>query len=651
VERPVILVGGHNGAGKTTILASLQLALYGRLALGGRVTDREYEEYLRGLIHRRKDTLIPLTAAGVEVEFEHARAGERSTYTVSRSWQLRNERVEEQLSVMRNGGPLSDVEAEFWPEFVRGLVPYGLSQLFFFDGEKIQKLAEADTESEALADSVKALLGLDLVERLHADLSVLIERRVRAADSGERSRRLEEIEQKLAEIEREDHAFQQKQAQAQTSLDHLTARAERVERKLAHSGKGLASRRDEFRDRSSDMKAKIEATEKQLRDLCEVALPFALCPKLCGDVLEQLERETSAERWGATREELQRAFKSIRKRLATRFEGTRRLATNTREHVLTEVAEAFKRIEETKAELQETPSIHDASELGRGYLRQVLSGERRNAAAKLQALSKDLLISEEKLNAAQQRLNAVPDNEELRPLIAELSEVQAKRGELNLQLSTISEARLQLTHAREKIIKESRKLVEARADHEKGDSHVALAGRAQHALAAYLERLTAAKTERLETEALACFKQLCRKDDLIEAMSIDPHTFHVTLRDHRGRELPKRDLSAGEKQLYAVALLWALARVSGRPLPMVVDTPLGRLDSAHRHNLVERYFPHASHQVVVLSTDTEVDQACFETLKACTSHSIRLEHHQRDGWTEVGPGYFWKGDGLAAVSA
>ena len=66
-QRPIILIGGHNGAGKTTILDGVRLCLYGRLALGARVTDAEYQAYLRDRIHRDRDSLIQPTNAAVAV--------------------------------------------------------------------------------------------------------------------------------------------------------------------------------------------------------------------------------------------------------------------------------------------------------------------------------------------------------------------------------------------------------------------------------------------------------------------------------------------------------------------------------------------------------------------------------------------------------
>src|SRR6266446_1522326 len=83
-ERPIILVGGRNGAGKTTILEAVQLCLYGRLALGSRVSDNEYHTFLRERIHRSRGVLIPINFASVALEFDYAHAGIKSTYSVTR---------------------------------------------------------------------------------------------------------------------------------------------------------------------------------------------------------------------------------------------------------------------------------------------------------------------------------------------------------------------------------------------------------------------------------------------------------------------------------------------------------------------------------------------------------------------------------------
>ena len=94
---------------------------------------------------------------------------------------------------------------------------------------------------------------------------------------------------------------------------------------------------------------------------------------------------------------------------------------------------------------------------------------------------------------------------------------------------------------------------------------------------------------------------------------------------------------------FAIALLWGLARASGRHLPVAIDTPLGRLDSKHRKNLVERYFPQASHQVILLSTDTEIQDQDVKLLRKqnAIAREYLLKHDAKKSSTEVVSGYFW----------
>ena len=114
--------------------------------------------------------------------------------------------------------------------------------------------------------------------------------------------------------------------------------------------------------------------------------------------------------------------------------------------------------------------------------------------------------------------------------------------------------------------------------------------------------------------------------------------------------LHKDELSAGEKQIYAIAILEALAKTSGRHLPIIIDTPLGRLDSEHCTKLINNYFPYASHQVIILSTDTEIDESFYQDLKADISHAYQLEYQPEQGTTVANEGYFWKANILEAVS-
>src|SRR6185369_10911925 len=142
-------------------------------------------------------------------------------------------------------------------------------------------------------------------------------------------------------------------------------------------------------------------------------------------------------------------------------------------------------------------------------------------------------------------------------------------------------------------------------------------------------------TARLGRLILESFVQLLRKSNLVTGLNIDPSTFRIELTGGDGRALAFERLSAGERQLLATSILWGLAKASGRPLPTIIDTPLGRLDSSHRRHLLERYFPVASHQVILLSTDEEVDEESWKRLKPYIGRSYHLHFDEASRSTHV----------------
>ena len=147
---------------------------------------------------------------------------------------------------------------------------------------------------------------------------------------------------------------------------------------------------------------------------------------------------------------------------------------------------------------------------------------------------------------------------------------------------------------------------------------------------------------RLAELILKGFEALLRKKSLVSGLKIDATSCALKLLDNDGREVAPERLSAAERQLLAVSMLWGLGRASGRPLPVVVDTPLGRLDGSHRDHLVTRYFPYASHQVLLLSTDEEIDEAYYHKLKPWIGRAYRLEYDESSKSSSIKPGYLWE---------
>ena len=147
------------------------------------------------------------------------------------------------------------------------------------------------------------------------------------------------------------------------------------------------------------------------------------------------------------------------------------------------------------------------------------------------------------------------------------------------------------------------------------------------------------KIEQVQIHALAMLQQLLRKEGFIERIEISPTTFEVNLYSKFNSVLDKRILSAGEKQVLLLSIIWAIIKVSGKRIPFVFDSLLGRLDQIHKRNVLTKFIPNCGEQVIILATDSEIDQyhlklvlpyvASVGTLENDpTSQSVKFEHNQ-----------------------
>jgi DNA sulfur modification protein DndD len=156
----------------------------------------------------------------------------------------------------------------------------------------------------------------------------------------------------------------------------------------------------------------------------------------------------------------------------------------------------------------------------------------------------------------------------------------------------------------------------------------------------YKLRLQKMKAKQLAETMTDCFKQISSKQNLIDEIQIDADTLDFRYLDRNGDQVNRTSFSAGEKQLLVIAMLWALGKCSKKRFPVIIDTPLARLDSLHRETLITNYFPKASEQTILLSTDSEVYGKYYELLKPYIGNEFTLIYDDEAMQSTIQPGYF-----------
>ena len=641
---PIILIGGMNGAGKTTLLDAVRLCLYGRRALGNRVSHNEYSDYLSSMIHRGSASVMPLNYAAVSLEFEYAHGGETRQYRVERAWRhdgLNHRAVSESLTISENDLLDTEFDADHWQDRIDELIPIGVSQFFFFDGEDIQKLADNSSHNLYLAESIKALLGINLVERLQSDLRIYANRLVKHDSPEPLQGEIEEVESEIAKLESTLMNAHTHAESLATQVEKLDAQIARQESRIAAEGGSYAEKRENLKLQQGQLLADVEALENGIRDLCSELFPFTLVPDLLRRLEGCLHKEVTLDEWEAKNRVLETQNTEL---LGTITSGTFwdgvSLSEAQIDIVRAKITPLLKTRLECPQELRDLKKIRDRSAAECDRLLEWIDACLNDVPREFRELNNALEDAQLELREVEQALQKVPPEEALRPLIEKLSSLNQDLGQLHKQAKDTDQSIRSLSY---QLDVAERKLEKLHYTQQLGQAHIQRqkwVEDVQSALTAYTKRLTHAKIASLGNAIVEGFNQLSHKPDRIKRVELDPQTFAVTLYDTHNRPLLKEELSAGEKQIYTTALLWALAKTSGKALPMILDTPLGRLDSSHRQLLIERYFPYASHQVVLLSTDTEVEGDLHSLLDPHISHTFHLAYQQAEGVTTIEEGYF-----------
>ena len=289
-DKPIVLIGALNGSGKTTFLDALQLALYGKFANCSNRGNLSYHDFLRKTINHWVD---PADGASLELQFRHTRGGHDETYRVTRVWRSTGKTIREDVEVSREG-KFDPVLTERWYEYVDEFIPAPISSLFFFDGEKIEGLAETTSSTALVRTGIHALLGLDLVDQLSKDLIVVENRRRAKLQSQDEQSELCTIDAAIAQLESKRSHVNQQRGGARNEVDRLEKEESRLRDLYRQAGGELYERREALESELRSVKHRLEDADGKLRDLAAGTAPLLIVQELVESAFAQARRERGA---------------------------------------------------------------------------------------------------------------------------------------------------------------------------------------------------------------------------------------------------------------------------------------------------------------------------------------------------------------------
>ncbi len=629
-ERPIVLIGGLNGAGKTTIFECIMVALYGKTYLGRRATKKDYAEFVARRIHSHGGRRA--SSASVELAFRFYHGGSEDGYAISRSWEVERASVSESLSVRKNGEAMSDVDESQWQSFIEGLIPLGIARLFFFDGERVVRITEwGNRNNEEVKASLDMLLGTELINRLYADLDLYVLRRSGSKACDEANQKHEKLQKEKSLLASEIDSLATERARKDREMKEIASKIGAQELSVSGVGGGYASIRSELIKQQAVLKEMIRHQSRTILDDLSEDAPLYLMPAMLNKIRRRIEEDADIIRRRAFASMAEEQIPKIRRNIESAKlwpEGTNtKLAS----------AEIVKILEEVFETPQESALFDMAPNDAVQIVQKIsgLEGERKMLRSNIAEYESTVT----EFGRIEAELAKVPKDDEIGPQISRINAMHEECGVLRAELAHIdqimSKKRAYLSIVQNKLKAAIDSIHRSKA----ADRGIRLAAKMQGVLEAYSTNLKEQKMSRLESNLLETARLLLHKN-MVSGITIDRETLEIKTYGPGGAPIPGGLMSMGERQIVGTALLWAIARTSGRSLPFVIDTPLGRLDGEHLSNLTDRFYPSASHQLILLSTDREIGPKEYAKLSPHTSRSYRITCDESKSVTTVADGYF-----------
>lgn len=516
-EQPIILCGGLNGGGKTTLMDALRLALYGQRAQCSTRGNLPYHEFLNQCINRHSNG----QSTRLELSFQHTlnNASQPTEFRVRRTWQRLRKNGRDTLTVLQNGSA-DDALTQAWDERLETLFPLGISNLFLFDGEQVKELAEDLTFPPSVVSAIRSLLGLELPDRLAADLDVLATRKQKKIAGPEQRQKLTEIEQNL-EIQIEERQL------AYNWLAALRPRRDRAEETLRLAeetfileGGRIAAEKARSEQELKAARAESDRQQTALSNLAATELPLALILPLLHQARTQAQQELVQQKQTLAREVV-----AERDRELLDFLHQQQFPPDQIEKI-----QHF--LQRSPQETSPTPDILLGITPAALYrLNDVcdrLIPQRQQTAQQHQQALTTTAIEMESL---ERYLATAAAPEAYEKLTAEVRTAQAEVIRLQAEFEQAERHHERAKQALERTKKELTTYSQLAIDVKNAEHTLQAIAEVQQILKIYQRKLKLHKLNRLENLVTECFLYLLHKSDLVHRIQIDTETLGLLLYD------------------------------------------------------------------------------------------------------------------------
>lgn len=630
-NKNIVLIGGKNGAGKTTFFKAIKTCLYGCKVWGFDAPGKEYYSIIAGLVNS-KSLYDSSASAYIEIELYFNDGKQINIYTLHREWKKNKQTYTEYFHIKKNDILIIGQEENDFVNYLLSVIPPDMFNLFFFDGESIAEFFLGAEGNKNFRNAFLKLYGLDT-------LSIMVENFARNIKNNvsQNSVYADYLSEKQ-KYEKEEESFEKLQdavAQAENKIDLLQIKLRSLQAGYKKDGGVSLSEWKEINSFMIKEESNRDNINRWLKDIANHYLPFIIIEKQLSALLIELQHAQENERNEIILDSLSEPIF---------IEKITSFLLNKNDNIISaiELITFIKEMIDFKAE-----SIRFDFSIGQlnRIISQIIEKQEfdkkqiKQTITKLNSSLKKSKQLRDKLNTSSidGYENFVEEKESIEKQISEsLLFIERTRQEIAIQSNVVEMVKKNQVKARDRY----EELL-------KNKSISSISERAAVAYSLVEEELVKRQAKLLQEEFIKCFNSMINKNSFIDGIVIDkkinviPYKYirvasnqlnnymsinkeflsffnnfkyiedinKLQLGKARSIKLPspiKAPFSQGERQVYIMAIYLALLKTSRKDIPFFIDTPFARIDSNHRANIISEFFMKLSNQIFILSTDEEI---------------------------------------------
>jgi DNA sulfur modification protein DndD len=636
-RKNLILVGGLNGAGKTTILNAINYVLFGRQGM----SQKEFEDSFISAINDRA-----YDEGHRECSLELTLEDENETITITVTWSFDSNKklINENRSVFVQTPTSTDSRetynsSEEYLDFINRRIPFDVAPFFIFDGEKIQELVERQ-DQKLMKDSIQKIVSLEVYKSLVDDLGKLQTTLERKLSTKKSDKELADFINQINESDKKIQDSKEKIKQVNEAIEinekeKLITDQQRRQKLVQNTESSI-----EIAKRISEYETKFKRINSDIEDFAKEGLSHLLLASSISGLKDTLQDEKIYLEKKAQQEALLKAkfapFETFISEMLT-IDTNPQLSAEQKQQLHNHGKIVWGKVNKINQQpLEERKILHDISPKDR---EKILSYSKRNLYD-IRKLIDEKTRLEKLINKEKESLENAPDPVDTKEEDAKLLDIQSKLGELYHRRKQHYAIKKKHEELVEQNRNKAKRLREDQKENTEAEKQYQYITKLKDAAIEFVDEMTELKATQIRTEFATILEKLARKDQDFEDVEFDQKDFVIRIYNDKGVEIKLKDRSAGEKQIIALSFIWALTKTAGLSLPFVIDTPLGRLDSIHRNHIIHHYFNALSDQVIILSTDTEVNRDYIDFISNYMIRGYELVYNKATKSTSIQEGYF-----------